>query len=120
MTSDPRVDDYLAGLAPAHRTLLEHVRTRIAASVLGVEETISYAMPAYKWRGRFIVSFAGWKRHCSIYPLTETFLAEHADAVAGFDQTKGSLHFTPERPLPDAVLDALLRSRMADLEAGRR
>jgi uncharacterized protein YdhG (YjbR/CyaY superfamily) len=67
-----------------------------------------------------LVSFAGWKEHCSIYLLTDTFLQAHADELKGFGRTRGSLHFTPEAPLPEALVDRLIRARVADLEAGRR
>jgi uncharacterized protein YdhG (YjbR/CyaY superfamily) len=66
------------------------------------------------------VSYAGWTRHCSIYPLTDTFLKAHADELKGYGRTKGSLHFTPETPLPDALVSDLIRARVDDLETGGR
>jgi uncharacterized protein YdhG (YjbR/CyaY superfamily) len=47
-------------------------------------------------------------------------MESHADAIAGFDRTKGSLHFTPTAPLPDDVLEDLVRARIADLDSGGR
>ena len=38
--------------------------------------------------------------------------------IDGFDRTKGSIHFTSARPLPPAVLDDLIRARVADLQEG--
>jgi uncharacterized protein YdhG (YjbR/CyaY superfamily) len=118
MAADPRVDAYLASLPEAQRELLQHVRERVTRVVPGVEETISYGMPAFRHRGKFLVSYAGWKRHCSLYPLTDSFRAEHAAELEGYGGTKGSVHFTPVRPLPDPVLDGLIRARLADLESG--
>jgi uncharacterized protein YdhG (YjbR/CyaY superfamily) len=114
------VDAYLAALPADQRAALERLRARIRQVVPEAEELISYGMPAFKLRGRFLVSYAGWKEHCSIYPLTDTFLAAHADALNGYDRTKGSLHFTQDRPLPDLLVEQLLRARVADLEAGGR
>ena len=81
-------------------------------------ETISYGMPVFKLHGRGLLWFAGWKAHCSIYPLTNTFLEAHADALKGCRRTKGSLHFTPEAPLPEALVERLVLDRLADLEGG--
>lgn len=120
MLRDSGVDAYLATLPDDQRILLQRVREVIARVVPDAVEGISYGMPAFKVGGRFFVSYAGWKEHCSIYPLTDTFLGEHAPELEGFDRTKGSLHFTPQRPLPEPLLEALVRSRLADLEAGRR
>jgi uncharacterized protein YdhG (YjbR/CyaY superfamily) len=77
-------------------------------------------MPAFKLGGRFLLSYAGWKRHCSLYPLTDSFMASHAAEIEGYDRTKGSIHFTPAKPLPPTVLDDLIRARVADLGSGDR
>jgi uncharacterized protein YdhG (YjbR/CyaY superfamily) len=119
MATDPRVDAYLAKLPPAQQALLQHLRRRVVTLAPQAEETISYAMPAFRLGGRFLLSYAGWKRHCSLYPLTDSFRAAHPAPLQGYGGTKGSIHFTPERPLPDAVLDELIRARVADLEGGR-
>jgi uncharacterized protein YdhG (YjbR/CyaY superfamily) len=116
--TDARVDAYLAALPSDQRELLEGVRARIRQLVPDAEETISYDMPAFKLGGRFLVSYAGWKRHASLYPLTDSFLEAHAAEIEGFGRTKGSIHFTAARPLPPAVLDELIRARVTDLATG--
>ena len=118
MSSD--VDAYLAKLPADQRELLQRMRERIARLVPDAEQAISYGMPAFKLGGRFLVSYAGWKKHCSIYPLTDAFHAAHADELRGFDKTKGSLHFTPASPIPDALLDRLILDLVADREASGR
>ncbi|HEX2221881.1 MAG TPA: DUF1801 domain-containing protein [Candidatus Limnocylindria bacterium] len=120
MEQDPRIDSYLAALPADQREALQRLRAQVARVVPDAEETISYGMPTFKVGGRFLVSFAGWKAHCSIYPLTDSFLEAHADALNGYGRTKGSLHFTPERPLPAALVEHLVRARVADLEGGGR
>ena len=74
---------------------------------------ISYGMPALARDGRPFLWFAGWKAHCSVYPMDDDVVARHADALAGYRRTKGSLHFTVARPLPDEVLVDLVRQRLA-------
>lgn len=117
---DPRVDAYLAGLPVDQRDLLSGVRERVSALVPSAQETISYGMPAYKLGGKFLVSYAGWKAHCSLYPLTDAFLASHGDRLQTFDRTKGSIHFTPAAPLPADLLDELITARVGDLREGGR
>lgn len=114
--SDPRVDAYLAALPEDQREVLEQLRADVARLVPGAVETISYGMPAFKLRGKFLVSFAGWKRHCSIYAIDDALLERHADAVRGYGRTKGALHFTKDRPIPGAFLEDLLRLRAGQIE----
>jgi uncharacterized protein YdhG (YjbR/CyaY superfamily) len=118
MAIDSRVDAYLATLPAAQREALQRLRAQVARLVPDADETISYGMPAFKLHGRALLWFAGWKAHCSIYPLTDSFLEAHADVLKGYRRTRGSLHFGPEAPVPDALVEELVRARVADLEAG--
>jgi uncharacterized protein YdhG (YjbR/CyaY superfamily) len=118
MTDEAPIDAYLATLPPDQHKALQRLRVQIARLVPGAVETISYGMPAFQLEGHAVVWFAGWKAHCSIYPVTDTFLQEHADALKGYERTKGSLHFTPDAPLPEALVEQLVRARLADLQAG--
>ncbi len=112
-TTDERVDAYLAKLPADQREALGRVRARVAELVPAARETISYGMPGFELDGRTFIWFAGWKSHCSLYPLTNAFLAAHREELAGYGRTKGSVHFTRERPLPDALVDELIRDLAA-------
>jgi uncharacterized protein YdhG (YjbR/CyaY superfamily) len=119
MAHDPRIDAYLAALPADQREALQHLRAQISRLVPDASETISYGIPAFALDGRAIVWFAGWKKHCTIYPLSNSFLKAHAQELEGYRRTKGSLHFTPQHPLPDALVEQLVKDRLADVEAGR-
>jgi uncharacterized protein YdhG (YjbR/CyaY superfamily) len=112
------IDTYLAALPRDQHQALQRLREQIARLVPDAVETISYGMPAFKLRGRAVIWFAGWKTHCSIYPVTDTFLQAHSDGLVGYRGTRGSLHFTPDAPLPEALLEGLVQARLADIEAG--
>jgi uncharacterized protein YdhG (YjbR/CyaY superfamily) len=114
------VDAYLAPFPDAQREQLEQLRRRLLALAPQATETISYGMPALKVGRRLLVSYAGWKHHSSIYPMRDDVLARHAELLRGYTTTKGSLHFSAAQPLPDVVLEDLIRARLADLEAGGR
>lgn len=114
------VDAYLATLPEEQRAQLAGLRRRLAQLVPHATEAISYGMPALKLGGRLLVSYAGWKRHCSIYPMRDDVLERHAEALRGYATTKGSLHFSAAQPMPDEVLVDLVRARIAELEAGGR
>jgi uncharacterized protein YdhG (YjbR/CyaY superfamily) len=117
--ADPRVDAYLAALPAEQRSLLAAVRERVRALAPGATELISYGMPAFKLGSQFLLSYAAWKRHCSIYPPGDELLRRYATELEGYGRTKGSLHFTPAQPLPAGFLDELVRERVAAIESGR-
>jgi uncharacterized protein YdhG (YjbR/CyaY superfamily) len=113
---DPRVDDYLAALPATQQRVLGSLRRDVARLAPDAVETISYGMPAFNLDGHFLLSYAGWKRHCSVYPISDGLLARHAAEVGGYPRTKGSLHFSEASPLSDRFVEDLVRDRVAAVE----
>jgi uncharacterized protein YdhG (YjbR/CyaY superfamily) len=118
--TDVRVDAYLAALPPEQRDLLQALRERVAALAPEAVETISYGMPAFRLRDHFLLSYAGWKGHCSIYAIHDELLSKYENELRENTRTKGALHFSREHPLPDALVDDFVRARVATVEAGGR
>jgi uncharacterized protein YdhG (YjbR/CyaY superfamily) len=60
------VDDYLARVPPNQREALERLRQAIRSVVPGVEEVIRNGVPAFRYRGKPLVSIGAAKRHISL------------------------------------------------------
>jgi uncharacterized protein YdhG (YjbR/CyaY superfamily) len=112
MPPDARVDAYLEALPAEQRDVLERLRRDVQRLVPDADETISYGMPAFRLDGRFLLSFAAWRRHCSLYPFDDALLERHAELLRGYGRTKGGLHFSAARPLPPEVLADLVALRV--------
>ena len=116
MTSED-VDAFLAALAPDMRAALENLRRAIRAAAPGAEESINYGVPAFKYRGRPLVSFGAAKNHCSFYVQSLAVMEAHRDELASYDTSKGTVRFAPDAPLPDALVAKLVQARMAETDA---
>jgi uncharacterized protein YdhG (YjbR/CyaY superfamily) len=114
------VEAYLAEQPPANRAALEELRARIARLAPDATEAISYGMPAFRYRDHFLVSYAGWAKHCAFYPLTGATTAAHAAELAGLSYAKGTIRFTPPQRLSDELLTAIVRERLTAIDAGGR
>jgi uncharacterized protein YdhG (YjbR/CyaY superfamily) len=73
--NDSPIDAYLADLPADQQEALERVRADLHRLVPDAEESMGYGMPVIKHQGQGVLWFAGWKKHLSIYPLTDSFLA---------------------------------------------
>lgn len=116
MTPAPAIDEYLAGVSPQNRALLGELRRTIHTVVPGVEECISYRLPAFRYRGKIIAGFSATSTGCSYYPFSGRTLKALARDVDGYSQTKGALHFGPDEPLPASLVRSLLKARIAEGE----
>lgn len=114
--SGATVDEYLASVPPGFRAQLEDVRRTIRKLVPEATESISYGIPTYKYNGRPLIYFGAAKEHVAVHALSDEVVA---DAEArGFGVGRGSIRFTPERPIPKALLTRAIRQRLAELERG--
>jgi uncharacterized protein YdhG (YjbR/CyaY superfamily) len=114
-----RIDAYLAALPEEKRAALQALRTTIAAAAPDAVEAISYGMPAFRYRGRPLVSYHAAKGHCSFFPMGSALIDAHRTELAGFDLAKGTIRFTPERPIPTDLLTTLVRARLAQIDPAR-
>jgi uncharacterized protein YdhG (YjbR/CyaY superfamily) len=115
------VDTFLAGLAPETRAALEGLRRTIAKAAPDAVEGISYGVPAFKYRGRPLVSFGAGKNHCSFYVQSPAVMDAYGDELAQFDTAKGTIRFAPDKPLPAGLVTKLVKARMTETdEAARR
>jgi uncharacterized protein YdhG (YjbR/CyaY superfamily) len=110
------VDDYLAGLPEDQRAALTRVRETIKEAAPEAMEAISYGIPGYKVKGKPLIHFGAAKNHCAIYGAAVVD-ADKAELKA-YDTSKGTIRFSPEKPLPDALIKKFVQTRMAEIEAG--
>ena len=115
MKRKPRdIDDYLDGVTGERRAALQQLRKTIHAIVPRAEECISYNIPAFRLDGKIVAGFLATAKGCSYFPFSGRTLRTLAKDVAGYDQTKGSLHFDAKKGLPKTLLRKLLKARIAE------
>ena len=96
--TDTSHDDYLAGVAPEIRLLLEQIRAEAERRVPDADRTIAYQMPARR-KGRVFFYFAAFKKHIGIYPPV-TAPAALVEELQPWRGPKGNLSFPLDQPLP--------------------
>ena len=113
------VDTYIAALPPDQRDALTDLRARLRALLPDHQEVMSYAMPGLRQpgpKGRMVVGYAAFARHLGLYPHSGTVIPRID--CAPFKTSKSGVLFTPDRPLPDALLRQIIETRQAELAAG--
>lgn len=112
------VDAYIARQPGDAQAVLRRVRRIIRKVLPDAEETISYQIPAYKIDGRYVVYFAGWKQHWSLYPITEPVQSSLRSALASHELSKGTVRFPLTDPVPSALVERIVRA-LAKAAKGR-
>lgn len=108
------IDEYLAALEDGQRAALQKIRQTIRAAAPKAEECISYSLPAFRLNGKPLVAFGASKKHCAFYPMSASTVATHQKDLSGYDTSKGTVRFSPEQPLPAALIRKLVKARIAE------
>lgn len=115
----PEVGAYLAKQPAPVRRALEDLRRVIRSAAPDAVETISYGVPAFKYRGRPLVSYGAGKTHCAFYVQSPTVMEAHRAAIEPHDSATGTIRFTPDAALPDDLVRTLVAARIAETDARR-
>jgi uncharacterized protein YdhG (YjbR/CyaY superfamily) len=114
MTRRPKtIDEYLARLTADQRAVLQKLRKTIRSAAPRAEECISYGIPAFRLNG-MLVGFGATPRHCAFYPMSGSIVETHRDELEGYDTSKGTIRFQPDKPLPAALVRKLVKARIAE------
>lgn len=114
MARPTTVDEYLRALPADQRRALSKLRDQIKAAAPEAEEYIGYGLAGFKLNGRPLIYIGAAKNHCAIYGArADDALAEKLEA---WKQSKGTIQFTPDKPLPAALVKQIVKARLAALQ----
>ena len=117
---DPEaVDAYLAGLPEGERATLQALRQLIREQVPGVTERISYGTAVIFATRHDLVGFASQPKHLSLFTMSPGLAASLKDEIGPAHKVSGAtIHFSPDHPVPTALVRAILRARVDEQAAG--
>lgn len=110
----PTIDDYLKKYAtPTQAEHLQKIRALANKLVPNAEETISYGIPTIKYKGKYVIYFAAFKNHMSVYPIPSDKIRA---MVKDFKTAKGTIQFTEAKPVPEDVIRRMIAVRLKQID----
>ena len=107
------IDDYIRSFPKESQALLHEIRDTIKKAAPGAEERISYGIPAFNLNNRYLLYFAGFKSHVSMYPApreSEAFKVK----LAGYKGGKGTVQFPLDKPLPLGLITQIVKFKVKE------
>jgi uncharacterized protein YdhG (YjbR/CyaY superfamily) len=111
------MDDYIATHPPDVQAILQRVRSTIRTAVPNAEEAISYQIPTFKLHGSYVVYFAGWKQHYSLYPASRQLVAAFKDDLAPYEVSKGTIRFPLSKAVPVKLIGGIAKFLAKEADA---
>ncbi len=115
MAGSTAVEEYLAVLPDDQRAGVEQLRKAVNAAAPEATETIAYGMPALRSHGgQFLVSYAAYKKHYSLFPASGAVVKALGDELTPYLAGKGTIQFKATEPLPLALVARIVEIRLAE------
>jgi uncharacterized protein YdhG (YjbR/CyaY superfamily) len=114
--NDPAaVDAYLATLPGGERETLQKLRALIKETVPKVEERISYGTAVMFSRGLDLFGFVAQRKHLSFLTASPKLATAMKAEISKTHKVSGAtIHFSPEQPLPAALVKKIVRARVRE------
>jgi uncharacterized protein YdhG (YjbR/CyaY superfamily) len=113
------IDSYLSSVPEPARTTLDKMRKTIQAAAPKATEKISYGIPTFHYL-RSLVAFAAFKDHCSFFPMNSSLIAAYKADLKSYSLSKGTIRFPVDQPLPAALVEKMVKARLAQNEARQK
>jgi uncharacterized protein YdhG (YjbR/CyaY superfamily) len=103
---------YLARLSAEKRAALQSLRANIKAAAPDLEECISYGIPGFRLNGKFFIGYGAAANHCAFYPGSVVQKLSKGE-LKNYEVSKGTIRFSPVKPLPKSLVRELVKLRLA-------
>ena len=115
-----QIEKYFAAAPPNARKRLAEMRKLIRSAAPSAVEHFSYGIPGFRLDGERLVWYAAFKSHTSLYPIGDAIKRDHADALEGYETSKGTVRFPLDTPLATALVRRLVKARVAEVRRPKR
>lgn len=111
------VDEYLAAQPDDRRAVLEELRRTIRAAAPDAIESIAYDMPAFRLNDKFLLSYAAFKNHYSLFPASAAVVAALGDEIQPYLVGQGTMRFPTNAPISANLVTMVVKVRLDELGA---
>lgn len=101
------IPEYISQFSKSTQDILHKLYNLVKTLAPEAEESISYAMPAFKLNSKPLIYFAAFEHHIGLYATPKTH-AEFAQELSQYKQGKGSVQFPLDEPIPYELIEKII------------
>ncbi len=110
------VDAYIEKTTSSQQVEFERIQKIVKQIVPESEVLISYGIPTFTYKGKYLLYFGAFKHHMSLFPGSY-LIDELKDELKNFKVAKGTIQYNSNNLVPEHVVKQLLKMRKATLDS---
>lgn len=95
--------------------MLKAINDAVKGAVPEAEETISYGMPAFRYKGKILCYYEKFKDHVSLFP-TSSPIEHFQKELLGYKVSKGTVQFALGTPVPTDLVKRMVLFKKAEID----
>ncbi|MBB4806803.1 uncharacterized protein YdhG (YjbR/CyaY superfamily) [Chryseobacterium defluvii] len=111
------IDEYIMLFLEEVQEKLLQLRQTIHSQHPDIEEYIGYQMPAFRYKGKPLVYFAGYKKHIGFYPASDGIKNFEKDFIErNYKFSKGAVQLPLDEELPVELINTIIRFKISEID----
>lgn len=110
------VDKYIQAIPGGGKDLYKATLDEIIKNAPDSTIYMSYGMPCFKYKGKYLIGVGAFKDHLSLFPggeVTKKFKVE----LKEFKTSKGTIQFTTENTIPLDLIRKIIKFRIGQIDS---
>lgn len=109
------IDSYLEKVSSSQKEELGRIRKIVKKEVPEAVEQISYGMPGFKYKNKYLIGYGAFKNHMSIFPTSQP-IEQLKEKLSAYEISKGTIQFTKDNLLSEALIIDLIKARLSQID----
>ena len=115
-TNYQTIDEYHRGFSGETLDRMQTIRKIINEVVAEAEETISYQIPCFKYKG-YLIYYCAFPKHITLSnPYSEAFWEYFKADLEGYKTSKSAIQIPMAKPLPEKLIEKIVTFRKTENE----
>ncbi|MGS2764750.1 iron chaperone [Sinomicrobium sp. M5D2P9] len=115
-TNYQSIDQYHQVFGGESLARMQTIRKIIHEVVPGAEESISYQIPCFKYKG-YLIYYCAFPKHISLsHPYSDAFWKYFKADLVGYKTSKSVIRIPTDKPLPEKLIKEIITFRKKENE----